>query len=198
MAAVIGLLGRTTHRGVIAEEGVTTNTWLRVFAARTVGDERMLTATVERLSDMPAVSAWFAYGSLSWSAARGIVMATRNLAGEQRGWLDGALAADRERVCGLDADQLVAIADHLADEARPDLHSAREQRQFHGQRFSVQPRFDLIPISHGGSTTSPLTHTGSVTPPRTQRDAQQRISHRASDAPAVGDDEVGDPTTLPF
>lgn len=142
MAAVVGLLSHTTHRGIIAEEGVTTSTWLRVFAARTVGDEKMLTATVERLADMPAVSAWFADGTISWPTVRGIVAATRNLTGDQRRWLDDTLAADRDRVCRLDADQVVAAADRLADQARPDLHADRERRQFHRQRFAVHPRLD--------------------------------------------------------
>lgn len=142
MAAVVGLLGHTSHRGIIAAEGVTLATWLRVFAGRTIGDEKMLTATVERLVDMPAVAGWFTDGTISWPTVRGIVAATRTLTGAQRRWLDDTLAADRDRLLRLDADQIVAAADRLADQARPDLHADRADRQFHGQRFAVHPRLD--------------------------------------------------------
>ncbi|MBW3605359.1 MAG: HNH endonuclease, partial [Actinobacteria bacterium] len=91
---------------------------------------------------MPTVSAWFADGSLSWPAVRAIVAATRNLTAEQRAWLDRTLAADAERVRRLDPDRVVTAVDRLVDQARPDLHTNREQRQFRGQRFSVQQRFD--------------------------------------------------------
>ena len=56
-AAVVEVLARVSHRGVIADEGLSAGAWLRTFAARTVADERMLANTVERLRDMPTLAA---------------------------------------------------------------------------------------------------------------------------------------------
>ena len=50
-AAVVDVLSQVTHRGVIADEGVSVGAWLRTFAARTSSDEKMLAATVDRLAD---------------------------------------------------------------------------------------------------------------------------------------------------
>ena len=44
---------------------MTTTSWLRAVAGRTSGDAGMLLAAAERLTDMPAVAAWFADGTLS-------------------------------------------------------------------------------------------------------------------------------------
>jgi hypothetical protein len=41
-AGVVEVLARVSHRGVIADEGITAGTWLRTFGDRTVADERML------------------------------------------------------------------------------------------------------------------------------------------------------------
>jgi hypothetical protein len=141
-AAAVTLLGRTTHRGVIASEGVSTSTWLRVFARRTTADERMLTATVERLDDMATVHRWFTEGLLSWPAVRGIVAAARNLTRTQRRWLDETLAEQGDELCRLEPDRIVTAVERLADQARPDLHEAREQRAFAGRRFAIHPRLD--------------------------------------------------------
>jgi hypothetical protein len=141
-AAAVALLGCTTHRGVIASEGMSTSIWLRVFGGRTTGDERMLTATVERLADLPTVYRWFMDGAVSWPTVRGIVAAVRNLTREQRAWLDAELADHGDALCRLEADRIVTAAERLADQARPDLHEAREQRAFSGRRFAVHPRLD--------------------------------------------------------
>jgi hypothetical protein len=141
-AAVIALLGQTTHRGVVAEEGVTISTWLRVFGRRTSGDERMLTATVERLQDMPTVRRWFHEGAVSWPAVRGIVAAVRNLTREQRRWVDATFAEHGDALCRLEADRIVSAAERLAEQARPDLHEARERRAFAGRRLAIHPRLD--------------------------------------------------------
>ena len=71
-AAVITLLQATDHHDVIAEHGVTRDTWLRAIAGRTGGDAGMLLAAAERLADMP-LTAWFHQGVLSWGAVRAIV-----------------------------------------------------------------------------------------------------------------------------
>jgi hypothetical protein len=64
-AATVQVLSGVTQRGVMADEGLSVGAWLRAFADRTVADERMLAATVERLADMPTVREWFLSGGLS-------------------------------------------------------------------------------------------------------------------------------------
>jgi hypothetical protein len=141
-AGVVEVLSNVSHRGVIADEGITAGTWLRTFGDRTVADERMLANTAERLADMPNVRDWFLGGALSWATVRGIVDAVRNLTREQRRWVDESLAADPERFLRLDADDRVwAVAD-LADQARPDLHREREQRAREREYLRWQKGFD--------------------------------------------------------
>jgi hypothetical protein len=76
-AAVIGVLQASDHRRVITDRGLTRDGWLRAVAGRTGADAGMLLAAAERLVDMPAVTAWFSTGVLSWGAVRAIVAATR-------------------------------------------------------------------------------------------------------------------------
>jgi hypothetical protein len=141
-AVVIGVLSRVTHRGVIADEGLSVGAWLRTFAGRTTGDEKMLAACVERLADMPTVAGWLADNTVSWSVVRSIVLATRNLTREQRCWVDTTLAADHERVVRLDADQVVAAVDGLVDQARADLHRDRERRSAQDEWLRMQDGLD--------------------------------------------------------
>jgi hypothetical protein len=141
-ASAVEVLSKVSHRGVIDDEGLSTSTWLMTFGQRTVADERMLAATVERLADMPTVWEWFRTGALSWPAVRGIVAAVRNLTREQRRWVDATLADDPERFGRLDAEDRVATAADLADQARPDLHREREQRAQEREYVRWQKDFD--------------------------------------------------------
>ena len=141
-AAAAEVLARVSHRGVIADEGLSAGAWLRTFAARTVADEKMLANAVERLRDMPTLRQWFIDGSISWPAVRGIVAAVRNLTREQRRWLDATLAGDEDRVRRLDADDLVGAAQSLADQAREDLHCDRERRAFQQEFLRWEKAFD--------------------------------------------------------
>jgi hypothetical protein len=142
MAAVVQMLSRVTHRGVIADEGVSVGAWLRTFAGRTSGDEKMLAACVDRLADMPTVSAWLASGEVSWPVVRSIVLATRNLTREQRRWVDATLAGDADRVRRLDPDRVVAAVDGLVNQARPDLHRDRERRGERDEWLRLQDHLD--------------------------------------------------------
>jgi Domain of unknown function (DUF222) len=141
-AGVVEVLARVSHHGVIADEGLTSGTWLRTFGDRTVADERMLANTAERLADMPHVRAWFLGGELSWPTVRGIVDAVRSLTREQRQWVDATLADDPERFLRLDADDRVWSVADLADQARPDLHREREQRAKEREYLRWQKDFD--------------------------------------------------------
>ena len=140
IAAVIMVLQTTDHRAVIADHGLTRDTWLRAVAGRTGADAGMLLAAADRLADMPAVTAWFHQGSLSWGAVRQIIAATRNLTAAQRGWVDQTLA-DGE-VVRLDQDQIAAAVDGLAHRARPDLHRDRDTNALARRWLTLQPRLD--------------------------------------------------------
>ena len=142
LAAVVTALMANNASSVVAAEGMTTASWLRAVAGRSGADAGMLLAAAERLADMPAVAAWFADGTLSWSTVRGIVAATRNLTVAQRRWVDATLAADPGRMARLDADQAIAAATRLADAARPELQRERVQRSFDRQFLTLQPAFD--------------------------------------------------------
>jgi hypothetical protein len=139
-AAVIGVLQASDHRRVITERGLTRDGWLRAVAGRTGVDAGMLLAAAERLVDMPAVTAWFSTGVLSWGAVRAIVAATRNLTAAQRGWVDQTLADhDIDR---LDGDQVAAAVDGLAMRARADLHRDRDSDTLRRRWLRIQPRLD--------------------------------------------------------
>lgn len=142
MAAVVVALVNADHRRVIAEEGVTAESWLRAVARRTGADAVMLVAASERLADMPATLGAFTAGTLSWGTVRGIVSAVKSLTGDQRGWVDETLAGDRERLARLDSDSVVATADRLANAVRPDLEQQRTDRAAGGQRLMFQPAMD--------------------------------------------------------
>src|SRR5918995_5905488 len=118
-ATVITVLSSLSHRGVIADEGISAEAWLRTFAARTAADERMLSNTVDRLADMPTVGELFSSGDLSWPVVRGIVAAVRNLTREQRRWVDRTITADPDRVRRLDASKEVRPVHKQAGSGRP-------------------------------------------------------------------------------
>lgn len=141
IAAIVLWMVRQTRSGVIAAAGLTTDSWLRAVAGRTGADAGMLAAAAERLADMPAVLAAFARGAVSWGAVRGMVAATRSLTAAQRGWLDDQLASD-DRLSRLHADDLVAAAERLVDEARPDLAEAQRERTRQAQYVALQPAAD--------------------------------------------------------
>jgi hypothetical protein len=84
-AVALEVLMSVTHRGVIADEGVTTGTYRRMRADRAIADERMLGNAAEALADMPSLRGWLRGGDLSWAVVRGVVAATRNLSHAQRG-----------------------------------------------------------------------------------------------------------------
>jgi hypothetical protein len=141
-AAAVTALSSVTHRGVIADEGLTIGSWLRSFAGCTYADERMLDNAAGRLADMPTLSRWFADGAVSWATVRGVVYAVRNLTKAQRRWVDATLAQDQERVGRLGPDELVEAVERLAHQARPDLHRDREQRSFEHEFLRLQLGLD--------------------------------------------------------
>jgi hypothetical protein len=108
-AAALEVLMSVTHRGVIADEGVTAGTYLRMHADRTIADERMLGNAAEALADMPSLRGWLRGGDVSWASVRGVVAAIRNLSRAQRAWVDGTLADDGDRVRRL-CDAVAAAA----------------------------------------------------------------------------------------
>ncbi|CAN5913823.1 hypothetical protein BH23ACT10_BH23ACT10_09990 [soil metagenome] len=160
-AAAVTLLQHADHAAVIADTGLTIDAWLRAIAHRTGADTGMLLAAAERLADMPAVTAWFNDGTLTWGAVRHIVAATRNLTAAQRTWLDTSLHTDRHRLLRLDADQLTAAVDHLADTARPDLAAARNESAFANRYLTIQPALDGTARIHG--TLDPETAAAALT-----------------------------------
>lgn len=149
IAAAITLLQRVDRSDVIIGHGITIDAWLRAIARRTGADTGMLLAAADRLADMPAVSAWFTDGTLSWGTVRGIVAATRNLTADQRAWLDATLADQRHRITVLDGDQIAAAVERLADDARPDLHRDRADRAFTNRYLAIQPALDGTARIHG-------------------------------------------------
>lgn len=171
-AAIIAVLQAADHHQVIAEHGVTRDTWLRAIAGRTGSDAGMLLAAAERLADMPAVTAWFQQGALSWGAVRQIVASTRNLTAAQRAWVDATLADHEADVSRLDGDQVAAAVDGLAAQARPDLQRGREKNALSRRWLSIQPRLDGTADIHGtldpetaaaalaAFTTTPTDHQG--------------------------------------
>jgi hypothetical protein len=207
-ATVITVLGSLSHRGVIADEGITAAAWLRTFAARTAADERMLANTADRLADMPTIRGWFSSGELSWPAVRGIITAVRNLTPQQRRWVDDTIAADPDRVSRLDADDTVAAVTALADRARPDLHRDRERRGVQRDRVYCQDGFDGS--SYGSWELSPEsaerfrralfdTHpTTTTNPADTDRDdgngGHDPAGNDRDSDPHITDDHPGDAT----
>ena len=199
-AAVVEVLARVSHRGVIADEGLSAGAWLRTFAAGTVADERMLANTVERLRDMPTLRGWFIDGSISWPAVRGIVAAVRNLTREQRRWLDATLAGDEDRVRRLDADDLVGAAQSLADQAREDLHRERERRAFQQEFLRWEKAFDGScrgSFAFGPEGTAVIEEALAAMQQRidhnedTDTDASDRDTDKHNDAGAAGGDRRG-------
>lgn len=120
LAAVIAVLSRVDRAQVIAAEGLTVESWLRAFAARTGADAGMLVLAAERLADMPATLAALRAGALSWGIVRGVVTAARPLMSAQRRWVDATVAGDRARLGRVDGDTVLADAEHAAARARPD------------------------------------------------------------------------------
>lgn len=147
-AATVVALMCTEQRRVIAEQGLTTESWLRAVARRTGCDAAMLMIAADRLADMPATLSAFCDGVLSWGTVRGIVSSVRVLTAGQRRWLDTSLAGDRVRLRRLDGDDAIAMADRLVEIARPDLHERRADRAAANQHLSFQPAMDGTATAH--------------------------------------------------
>lgn len=142
LAEVIELLIGTDQRSVIAEEGQTVRSWLRVVAGCTGADERTLVLAAQRLVHLPTVRRWLADGTCTWPVVRSIVFTTRRLTVAQLAWLDETLTADARRLRRLDADGVIDVVDRLAADARPDLAADRTQRQFDRRYAQVQTGVD--------------------------------------------------------
>lgn len=93
-AAAVTLLGSVSHRGVLADEGLTPGTYLRIHGGRTAAEERGVCTLAERLTDMPTLARWYRNGTVSDGVVRDICWTVRNLTRQQRAWLDDVLAAD--------------------------------------------------------------------------------------------------------
>jgi hypothetical protein len=142
LAEVIELLIGTDLRSVIAEEGQTVRSWLRVVAGCTGADERTLMLAAQRLVHLPKVRQWLADGTFTWPVVRSIVFTTRRLTVAQLAWLDETLTADARRLRRLDADGVIDVVERLAADVRPDLAADRTQRQFDRRYAQVQTGVD--------------------------------------------------------
>src|SRR5690606_36176321 len=124
-AAAVGASMTMTHRGVVAAEGLTSDTYLRM-SGRTARETSGHGYLVERLADMPVLYGWYRDGDISTGVVRELSWLTRNLTRAQRAWVDARLADNAEVVRRLDADDLIDAVARLVDRARPDLRDARE------------------------------------------------------------------------
>ena len=141
-ARAVALIGEVERDPAAEVVGLGVEGSLREDAHRTGPEARLLVAASERLVWLPTVARLLETGTVSWSTVRVVVAQTRHLTVEQLGWVDRAVAADVQGFCRCDADgQLAAVAE-LVDRARPDLHKAKQQRQYERSFLSLQPGFD--------------------------------------------------------
>src|SRR5690606_36624698 len=82
-AAAVGASMTMTHRGVVAAEGLTSDTYLRM-SGRTARETSGHGYLVERLVDMPVLYGWYRDGDISSGVVRELSWLTRNLTRAQR------------------------------------------------------------------------------------------------------------------
>jgi hypothetical protein len=147
-AQALSILGLSD---VEASTGLPAEMLLSLGARRTGADARMLVNAAATLRWMPATSAGFARGDLSWGQVRAIVAAVRSVDAAGRCRVDELVRGHAERLNRMDPDELLARVDDAVSCLRADLALAREDRQIERGFLAVQGRFDGSASFYGES-----------------------------------------------
>jgi hypothetical protein len=138
-ANALSIIGRSD---VEASTGLPAEMLLSLGARRTGADARMLVNAAATLRWMPATSAAFGRGDLSWGQVRAIVTAVRSVDTSGRSQIDELIRDAAGRLSSMDPDELLARVDDAVSHLRADLALAREDRQIERGFLAVQGRFD--------------------------------------------------------
>jgi hypothetical protein len=138
-ANAICIIGRSD---VEASTGLPAEMLLSLGARRTGADARMLVNAAATLRWMPATSAAFERGDLSWGQVRAIVVSVRSVDGAGRTQIDELVRAAADHLTRMDPDELLARVDDAVSGLRADLALAREDRQIERGFLAIQGRFD--------------------------------------------------------
>ena len=138
-AQALSIIGRTD---VEASTGLPAEMLLSLGARRTGADARMLVNAAAALRWMPATSAAFARGDLSWGQVRAIVAAVRSVDAAGRARIDDLIRRVGQRLEHMDPDELLARVDDAVARERADLARAREDRRIERGFLAVQGRLD--------------------------------------------------------
>lgn len=138
-ARALSIIGCTD---VEASTGLPAEMLLGLGARRTGADARMLVNAAGTLRAMPATSAAFARGDLSWGQVRAIVVAVRSVDVVGRGRIDELIRSEAFRLGRMDPDELVARVDDAAATQRADLALRREDRRITRGFLAIQGRLD--------------------------------------------------------
>ncbi|MGZ4211465.1 MAG: DUF222 domain-containing protein, partial [Actinomycetota bacterium] len=122
--------------------GLPTEILLALRARRTGTEARCMARAAGVLRAMPATSAAFLRGDLSWGQVRAIVCAVRALDAAGRASIDELIDRSAVRMRDVDPDELIARVQDAVDRARHDLALAREDRQIERGFLAFQGRLD--------------------------------------------------------
>ena len=132
-------------------EGLPLDLWLGLALRLTGADRWLLLCAGQVLADLPATTALWRDGRLSWSQVRGIVARVRRLRRADRGGVDAAVAASLDLVDRLDPDQLAWAVERACDEADGAAAVARRERAAAGDEFLAAQANWTAQLDGGGT-----------------------------------------------
>jgi hypothetical protein len=144
-AAAVAMLANGSA-GIEAEAGLPAELAVSLGARRTPWEARALVGCAETFRRMPCLAALVADATVSFSQARAICRAARDLDAAGCAALDALITRLAPRLADAEPDALVAAADDEVARLRADLARAREQRRIEGSFLMLQPR-----LSGGGA-----------------------------------------------
>jgi hypothetical protein len=142
-AHAVALARQLDGRRAAAEEGMTVDAALRLHTGAGGPDVAMVLTAAEVLGSMPATSALFTSGVLSWGHVRALVTGARRLDTVARTALDDHLGANREQLVAMDPDRRSWAIEDALDDHRPDRTlQRRADRDAETEFLSAQGRLD--------------------------------------------------------
>lgn len=137
IASVIGMLADTP-----SVDGLPPELVVSLDGRATSWEARQLVRAAADLRAMPALSAAFATGLVSWSQVRAIIAAVKPVRATDRPAIDALVAAHAPALTDADPDRLVELVEDEAARLRADLTDAREQRSIENSFLAIQGRID--------------------------------------------------------
>ncbi|MEX1178161.1 MAG: hypothetical protein WEB09_06840 [Nitriliruptor sp.] len=142
-ARAVRLAGRLDARRAAAEEGMTCDGALRLHTGLVGHDVSMVLTAADILASMPAASALFARGILTWGHVRQLTVGVRRFDRTTRTALDQHLADHTPQLEAMDAERRAWALEDAIDDHRPErVLERRADQQERTEFLALQGQLD--------------------------------------------------------